>query len=483
MWEPIDDSCSKKSRKFEDNAMRPLLLLVYLILVTVSITSLSAEEKHASGNVLPFGEAGKFKMLYDARQRPQSVYLNDRLYIVYNGDAKPSGSGKGSARPMLITYDPEDRTFSPPERLGPRATDHHFSPIIWADEDNYLHVLHGCHKTLGTHLVSEQPVDRGRTRIAWQKAPQIAPRLSYPSVFRISDARELIYYRTDGHTSSWTYRISEDNGITWYGPEQDVTDLDMKGRVDWSSYQTKLPGKDGKFLHVVFTDYDDNKHSPAPERFYNPRYDQEVSNEWKYNLYYVKIDLQTHEVRNAEGKTLQTPIDIEYSKANCQIWDTEWRGAGVPPAVSLNKEGEPTFLHVLSADDVRSHRYYYVRRENGRWGQTPICSSSHQWNSCHLRHDDDTIRAYVVAGEEYLEGGYMDRHGGGRIEEWTSRDQGTSWKKRRILSPTGDHYTGWRFNNVQAVVRSDGSEVEGMLLFYGWNDSEAPKAKAFLVHE
>ena len=75
MWEPIDDSCSKKSRKFKDNALRPLLLLVYLILVTVSITSLSAEEKHASGNVLPFGEAGKFKMLYDARQRPHSVQV------------------------------------------------------------------------------------------------------------------------------------------------------------------------------------------------------------------------------------------------------------------------------------------------------------------------------------------------------------------------------------------------------------------------
>ncbi len=463
------------------SARRPLL--VYVILATVSITPLSAEDEHATGIALPFGEAGKFKMLYDARQRPQSVCLNDRLYIVYNGDAKPSGSGKGSARPMLITYDPQNRTFSTPERLGPRATDHHFSPIIWADEDDYLHVLHGCHKTPRTHLISEQPAERGRGKIAWQKAPQIAPRLSYPSVFRISGDRELIYYRTDGHTSSWTYRISEDNGITWSGPEQDVTDLDLKGRVDWSSYQTKLPSKDGRFLHVVFTDYDDNKHSPTSERFYNPRYDQEVSNEWKYNLSYVKIDLRTHEVRNADGKFLRTPIDIDYSKANCQIWDTEWRGAGMPPAVSLNKNEEPAFLHVLSEEDVKSHRYYYVRRENDRWVQAPICSSSHQWNSCHLRHDGNTIRAYVVAGEEYLEGGYMDRHGGGRIEEWTSHDRGTSWKRRRILSPTEDQYSGWRFNNVQPVVRSDGSEVAGMLLFYGWNDRDASKAKAFLVHE
>ena len=193
-------------------------------------------------------------------------------------------------------------------------------------------------------------------------------KLSYPTVYRISGNRELIYYRTDGHTSSWTYRISEDNGRTWTGPENDVTDLDSKGRLDWSSYQTKLPSKDGRFLHVVYTDYDDNKHAPAPQRFFNPRYNTLVSNEWKYNLSYVKIDLQTHEVYNADGEVLKTPIDIDYSKKKCQIWDTQWRGAGVPPAICLDENGEPAFLHVLSEDDLKSHRYYYVRREEATLG-------------------------------------------------------------------------------------------------------------------
>jgi hypothetical protein len=42
---------------------------------------------------------------------------------------------------------------------------------------------------------------------------------------------------------------------------------------------------------------------------------------------------------------------------------------------------------------------------------------------------------------------------------------------------------GWRFNNVQPVVRPDGSTVDGMLLFYGWKDKDAPEARAFLLHE
>lgn len=463
--------------------------LNYLCLLIVSMTccppyTLHAQQVTIAPVVRAFGENGKFKMLYDARHRPQSVLLHERVYIVYNGDAKPNEKGSGDARPMLITYDLKSRTFSESKKLGKRASDHHFSPVIWADSDDHLHVLYGCHRTPGTHLISTQPVDSATEYVQWETAPQIAPRISYPAIFRISDDRELIYYRTDGHTSSWSYRISEDNGQTWIGPEQDVIDLDAKGHLDWSSYQTKILSKDGKFLHVVYTDYDDNKHSPDPKRFYNPRYDQEVSNEWKYNLSYLKVDLQSHDVLNADGKFLQKPIDRDYSRENCQIWDTGWRGAGVPPAASLRGDGEPAFLHVLSGDTIKSHSYHYVRRVNGEWVKTPICHSNHQWNSGHLTHDaDGTVHAYVIAGEGYLEGGYMDRHGGGRIEQWISSDEGDSWRKHRVISPTDDRFVHWRFNNVQPVVSADGSLVDRMLLFYGWKDANKPEAVAFLLHE
>ena len=60
--------------------IEPLKSLFCLIFfVSVSQTTYAAP--------LAFAHGGKFKMLYDCRQRPQSVYLKDRLYIVYNGDA------------------------------------------------------------------------------------------------------------------------------------------------------------------------------------------------------------------------------------------------------------------------------------------------------------------------------------------------------------------------------------------------------------
>jgi hypothetical protein len=362
--------------------------------------------------------------------------------------------------------------------------------VIWADEDDYLHVLSACHRTPGRHLISKEPGTIGSSLEDWTVGPKIVPKISYPCLFNIYDGQELIYYRTDGHTSSWTYRISADNGKSWTGPNHDVTDMDLKGRRDWSSYQTKLLSKDGNSLHVAFMTYDDVKtddpEKTEAERFYNPRYHKTVSNEWKYNLYHIKINLRTHEVTNTDGDVMQTPIDIDSADSKCRIWDTDWRGAGVPPTFVLDHQGAPAFLHVLSSEATEEDAdYYYVRRVGGEWQQTRITDATHQWNSCHLSRDPDgKLHAYLVVGEGSLKTeGYMDKHGGGRIEEWISSNKGTTWERARDLTPANTHYPGWRFNNIQPVRRPGGEIVDGMLLFYGWGDKNAPEARAFLLDE
>ena len=59
--------------------------------------------------------------------------------------------------------------------------------------------------------------------------------------------------------------------------------------------------------------------------------------------------------------------------------------------------------------------------------------------------------------------------------------QGKTWNKQRELSPGQKQFTGWRFNNVQPVVRPGGSEVDGMLLFYGWKDTEDSPGQSISV--
>ena len=346
-------------------------------------------------------------------------------------------------------------------------------------------MLHGCHKTPGMHVISKRPADMGTSEDDWIEGGQVAPGISYPTVFKVLGDQEVIYYRTDGHSSSWTYSLSADQGKTWTPREKDVTDMDLVSHPEWSSYQCKIASKDGKFLHVIFTDYDDIK-SNDPKRLYNPRYKKPVRNDWKYNLSYVKINLETHEVMNDNNEVLETPVNYYTAKEKCLIWDTDWRGAGVPPAVMLDGNGDPAVLHVLSEGDLETHTYYYVRKDKtGRWTQTAITSSNHQWNSGYIKRDDKGhLHAYIIAGEGYFDKeGINNDHGGGRIEEWVSKDDGYTWNLLRDLTPDDKKYEGMSFNNVQPILDRDGNAVDGMMIFYGWKHETEPDGIAFLIDE
>ena len=64
------------------------LLLRFLFVFSVVYGDQAVEaQKKTDFSVVPFGSGGQLKMIYDRRQRPQAVYINDKVYIVYNGGA------------------------------------------------------------------------------------------------------------------------------------------------------------------------------------------------------------------------------------------------------------------------------------------------------------------------------------------------------------------------------------------------------------
>jgi hypothetical protein len=117
----------------------------------------------------------------------------------------------------------------------------------------------------------------------------------------------------------------------------------------------------------------------------------------------------------------------------------------VPPALSLDDNGNPEILHVLSEETIETHGYYYVRFVDGEWQNTRITSSNHQWNSGYLKRDKKGhLHAYVIVGEGYQDKeGINYSHGGGRIEHWLSKDQGNTWDRHRDITPDSDKYPGW----------------------------------------
>jgi len=473
-----------------------------LVLLTISCNTGAQGGTDIVPVIQEFGEGGNTQMLYDRRQRPQSLHYKGVTYIVYNGDANTTDPKKGEdTYPFIITYNPETKTLSSPIKLAEKnGRDQHFTPVIWMDKDEYIHVLYGCHNTKKyTHLVAKEPGGIGTSADDWEKLPQFAEAISYPTVYNIPRGKQVIYYRGDGHRSNWNYNISGDNGATWSAPYM-VTDLNNAEDLkitdettkeehrfidETSSYQSVCLSKDGKYLHVAFSKYDDNKKN-LPEKFINNRYGTDHNLGLKYNLYYVKVDLSTHEVRNYEGDLLTTPMDLEYANANCRIWDTDERGSGKPAFVNVDENGDPTFIHCLSSDDdLEKYNFWYVRREGNEWKKTIIADANHSWSSCYSKtRDGKKLHAYLVRSTKPAISGWMDQRGGGNlVEEWVSEDRGNTWVRVKDLAPKDPVYDGWRFNCIQPVRDRYGNDIDGLHIFYGWKDPDLHLAKAFVVDE
>lgn len=472
----------------------------YLLLILITAFGIpfsNAQETEAwDYKIFPFGERGQIKMTYDARQRPNCVFLDGKVYLVLNAGAEQGATGRSKTKPMAVTFDVATEEFSGLVTLGSESGDHHDGPVIWVDMQEKLHVFYGWHNDLGKHLISKESLNIGTRPDDWRTAPPPSSKMSYPWMSRIYDDKQLVFYRTDGHYSSWTYRITGDDGNTWEGPENDVTDLDINLGMDtdWSIYTGKAVSNDGNYLHVGFIAYDDYKRTRSAEeiargeldktRLNNPLYDNRHTSNYKYNLYYIKIDLRTHDVMNDKGEVIKTPIDLATANSKCMIWDTEWRGGGVVPSMLVNENDQVSYLHNIS--DIQhedSLDYHYVRLVNGEWKHARITESNHHWNSGHIAEEaDGSLHAYVITGEGYFHSvGSNDRYGGGNIEEWISTDKGDTWEMLRDITPDPKKYPGWKFNNIQAVKRPDGTIVGGMLLFYGWKHPDDPDAKAFLL--
>jgi hypothetical protein len=82
---------------------RLLLSLVCCVPVSPAAYGEDGPRTKAGTPPLAFGHGGQIKMLYDRRQRPQAVYLHDKIHIVFNAGAETGALPKAQTRPMAVT--------------------------------------------------------------------------------------------------------------------------------------------------------------------------------------------------------------------------------------------------------------------------------------------------------------------------------------------------------------------------------------------
>ncbi len=420
------------------------------------------EESMNQVKPLSFARYGSEKMFFDSRMGPQALHHNEVIYIVYQANEQGI-----AAHPHMIAYNCITRSWSKPVKLGenPAEYDHHFAPILWIDANERLHVLYGCHLTPGTHLVSRKP----REIEEWEEGPPIAKSISYPTVVQASDNRHVLFYRALGHLGFWNFRVSNDGGFSWSSAKR-LIDFDRDPRDDndadsWAgSYPSVSAGVDGRSLHIGFVYFDERKRK-------HPFYTIRPRSRTRYNLYYLRLDIDSGEIYNIDGDKVATPVNRGQAERTCLVWDTGHELSNMP-SVTIDQQNNPYFLLPVSDQSPWRSRFYFVARRNGKWERVPLIDTNNTWAGCLLQADGlKNFIAYMVSGDPKDETLF---YSGGLIEKWHSGDGGVTWHREQVLVPE----PGLLYSNPKPVHRSGGGYLKDHVLFFGWNGPGSIEADA-----
>ncbi len=403
----------------------------------------------------PMAWHGSEKMIYDVRMGPQGLHHDGSCYVAYQ--AKAAG---GCAHPHVIRRDP-DGAWSKPVRVGTVAkSNHHLAPIIWLDDRGHFHVLYNCHfsHNESRHRVSSRPLDITR----WKDGPLLAPSISYPRVLAAPDGRRVLYYRVLGHMGYWTYRLSDD-GRTWDAPVSPLVDFDHDPEApgdEWAgSYHSVASGRNGRMLHVGFVRWDErNRVNSLYGRFVNL---------WsRYDLYYLKVNLDTGQAFNIRGQEMDRPINRRQARERCLVWETGEQLTNMP-SLLIDRYDRPQFLLPVAGKKLDQCRFWFIRRRGRAWERFPVTGTDNIWNASHLEYGDDSSITAFLVGRAPGHGELP--YGGGLLQEWRSDDQGQHWRKVGDLPLP----RGFLANNPKPLEDAQGYLLPRTLLFFGW---EGPRA-------
>jgi len=429
-------------------------ILVILLSVGTKICACEAVAQDEKIKGVPFAHYGTEKMIYDLRMGPQALLYEDVIYIVYQADRN-----KNIGNPHIISYDTKGEKWSESVQVAtvPKY-DHHYAPILWLDHDRYFHILYQCHGGGGIHLVSE---DR-ESITSWKESKAITTSISYPKIVPVSNRRIMLYHRVFGHTGYWTYLLSDDGGYTWERPSKPVVDFDQNPQQaldPWAgTYHSVRADAKGEKLHIGFV-YKDDSDKP------NPRYQSSLGKDKRYNLYYLRLNVDTGNIYTIKGEKLDVPL-TRAAAEQCKVLDSEYRITNMP-SIEFDDEGYPAFLLPVSESKPTDCMFYFIKRAGTEWEKTPVVRTNSIWSGSYLKRTAPACWiAFLVVGGNDRE---VPVYGGGELQEWVSNDDGQTWQMKRKLNPE----PGLLYNNPTPVVTPDGKTVDKWLVFYGW---EGPRS-------
>jgi hypothetical protein len=163
----------------------------------------------------------------------------------------------------------------------------------------------------------------------------------------------------------------------------------------------------------------------------DPRTEDDVG---RTNLYYLETEDMGRTWRTADGRPVRTPVTAARNEALVREYEGE-RLLAYMKDLNYDADGRPVMLHLTSrcgaSGPQGDPRTWTTARWTGRgWEFSPITTSDNNFDTGCLHIDPDGT--WRVIGP--TEPGPQPWNCGGEVAVWTSRDQGGTWLKTRMVT-------------------------------------------------
>jgi hypothetical protein len=386
------------------------ITLFLCLISTQGINTISAQNQRADGYKGIWFTLGQFSEYGDKYSGGLGTYTANHIPIaVYSPEVKKTffvygGTTRADERHLLIMisyYDHEKKVVPKPvivyDKQG--VNDPHDDASIAIDNNGYIWVFVSGRSTLRKGLLfkSIKPY-------SIESFEKILDRdMTYPQPWFIGEGFFYMFTKyTNGRELYWS---NSKDGITW------TPDSKLAGMG--GHYQ--VTNMVGKKLVSVFN--------------YHPGGDVDK----RTNIYAVQTDDFGATWKTIGGKIIKTPLSDHHNDALIRDFEAEHKLVYIND-LNFDRLGNPVILAIISSDfrpgpggDPRE--WMIIHWRNGKWNYSKVCESTHNYDMGSLYIEKDLWR---IIGP--TEPGPQKYGTGGEMAMWTSKDEGLTWEKIRILT-------------------------------------------------
>lgn len=359
---------------------------------------------------------------YTAHHVPMAIYAPavKKTFFVYGGT---TGEADKYLLCMIGTFDHERKTVSRPVVVHDKGgvDDPHDNPSLMVDPDGYIWVfVSGRGNTRkGYKYKSAKPYSIDSFHQITEEV------MTYPQPMFIEGQGYFHFFTKYSGVRELYFETSND-GITW------TDDVKLAG-IKKPTY--------AKSGHYQVSNYTGNKIFT----FFNWHPDGDVDK--RTNIYYVQTKDLGRTFETVDGRKLELPLEDIDSPGRIMDYQSLEKNIYLCDA-AMDRNGNPLCLYVTSdghqPGPQNGPREWRILFWNGKvWDDRKICESDHNYDMGSIFVDGNTWR--IIAPTD---SGPQEHGSGGEIVMWESKDQGTTWKRKKQITSGSER----NHNYVRRVV-------------------------------